>query len=278
MLDNFTRRHRLDYQPCDLRYEYIPSGFRYDLFKLLLEDAHEEEGGFVREYYLYRALSIAISKDYFQCVNADQIYDFYTTDLLVELIIKSKWHELLSLIEEIVERTSIPAKKLNELLSYHNVGYELTCEGHRGPWQVHVKYTTVVEDMERSLEAAAEYPAIVELIASAKKSLADPKNIDIANSIKNSVSALEGYMIEWLQKTHSVKAATLGDAVKEIKSRKLADQNIIESLHQFYIYRNRTPNVGHGSVSMASFSDNDALLINEMAISYINYFSRNKFP
>lgn len=31
MLLNFTRRNKLDYEPCELRYKYVPAAFRYDL-------------------------------------------------------------------------------------------------------------------------------------------------------------------------------------------------------------------------------------------------------
>jgi hypothetical protein len=47
-------------------------------------------------------------------------------------------------------------------------------------------------------------------------------------------------------------------------------------LEQFYIYRNRTENVGHGAPKFAEISREDALMCNEMAVSFINYFHRKE--
>ncbi|MHC2148716.1 hypothetical protein [Pseudomonas sp. 210_17 TE3656] len=274
MFENFTRRNQLDYEPCDLRYKYLPNAFRYDLLKLVIDEIYQEESGVMREYSLYRRLSLATNQDHVQLVGYDDIHENYSSDFIIELLRKAQWHEMLSIAEEVVASTNISAKEVNRLFEYHNIGYELVQDGISAPWQATIKYSVVIEDIGRSLESAAKYPAIVELIERARHALADPKNIDIATSISNSVKALEGFLREWLQDMHSVKAATLGDAVKEIKRQKLADENIIESLHQFYIYRNRTPNIAHGNTTYANATENEALLVNEMAVSFINYFSR----
>lgn len=164
-------------------------------------------------------------------------------------------------------------KEINSLFSYHNVGYEVVRDELDSTKRVEVKYDAVIAELDDTTAAAEKFPVISSLIGAARTALADPKHIDIENSIANSVKALEGFLKEWL-KGKGISTATLGDAVKEIKAKKLADSNIVESLHQFYIYRNKTPNVAHGSSSAASVSENEALLINEMAVSFINYFYR----
>lgn len=95
MFTNFTRRNKLDYEPCQLRYKYIPSAFRYDLLKLLFDKLQDEEGSVVREYCLYRSLSVSINKDHFALFGYDEIHENYSSDLLIELIRKSDWHEVL---------------------------------------------------------------------------------------------------------------------------------------------------------------------------------------
>jgi len=62
--------------------------------------------------------------------------------------------------------------------------------------------------------------------------------------------------------------------VKSLKKLSLCPAHILEALEQFYIYRNRTENVGHGAPTFADISREDALLCNEMAVSFINYFHR----
>lgn len=65
MFQNFTRRHKLDHFESELRYEYVPPPFRYDLYKLV-QDNCGGEMSHVREYALYRGASISINADYFQ--------------------------------------------------------------------------------------------------------------------------------------------------------------------------------------------------------------------
>jgi hypothetical protein len=55
----------LDYEPCELRYQFIPARFRYDLLRLVLENLEEHAGdAHLRQYAVYRHLSLTINKDY----------------------------------------------------------------------------------------------------------------------------------------------------------------------------------------------------------------------
>jgi len=275
MLLNFTRRNRLDYEPCELRYKYVPSAFRYDLLKLFHEKLEDQEDSTIREYALYRNLSTSINKDHIALYGEDDIYQGYSGDLLIDLIRGAEWHEVLSIIEQVINNRFISWKQVNKLFAYHNVGYELVKDDHDGIFKVEVKYDAVIGELNDAAVATEDYPVITALIKAARTALADPKHIDIETSISNSMKALEGYLKEWLN-TQGVSVKSLGDAVKEIKSRKLADINVTESLHQFYLYRNRTPNIGHGSATQSDVTESEALLINEMAASFINYFHRKK--
>lgn len=275
MLLNFTRRNKLDYEPCELRYKYVPAAFRYDLLKLFYEKLEEGEIPVLREYALYRNLSVSINKDHIALYGEDDIHEGYSSDLLIDLIRTAEWHEVLSIIEEVVNQRFVTSRQINRLFAYHNVGYEIVKDDRDGIWKVEVKYDAVIAEMASTEIATEGYPVIAALITAARSALADPKHIDIETSVSNSMKAIEGYLKEWLNE-NGISAATLGDAIKEIKNKKLVDANITESLHQFYIYRNRTPNVGHGSATPSDVTENEALLINEMAASFINYFHRKK--
>jgi len=273
MFENFTRRHKLDYEPCNLVYEYIPSSFKFDLIKLVTEYCHDE-GGTIYEYCLYRGASVSINKDHYQLYGVDDIQEHYTPDLLIELIQKASWHEALSITEYLINDGPLNVKEVNSLFEYHNIGYEVDSNQFNEPAHVIIKYSTVIEENDRALEADIKYKGVKASIETAKKSLIDPKNVDVESSIKNSVDAIEGYLRGWLEEKGYKNSSTLGDAVKTIKREKLVQDNIVESLHQFYIYRNRTENIGHGSPNLADVSVEDALLFNEMAISFVNYFHR----
>lgn len=272
MFENFSRRHKLDYEDCNLRYEYIPNAFRFDLVKSTIEGCEES---IIREYCYYRGASISIGQDHFQLFGVDEIQEFYSSDLFIELIRKAKWHSILSIIEYLLNEGPLYPNDVNELFKYHNVGYEVEEKRHDESFRVVVKYDQLIEENDRAIESDIKYVGVIASIKSAKESLIDPKNIDIENSIRNSISAIEGYLKGWLGEKGYKKVNTLGDAVKLIKKEKLVQDNIIESLHQFYIYRNRIENIGHGAPSLADVTSEDALLFNEMSISFINYIYRS---
>jgi hypothetical protein len=273
MLLNFTRRNKLDYEPCELRYKYVPSAFRYDLLKLFYEKLGEAEASLAREYDLYRNLSVSINKDHIALYGEEDIHEGYSSDFLIELLRTAEWHEVLSIIEQVASARFVSQNQVNKLLVYHNMGYELVKDEADGTLRVEVKYDAVISELANTSIATNRFPLITTLINAARTALSDPKHIDVETSISNSIKALEGYLKVWLSEK-GVSVATLGDAVKEIKNKKLADHNIAESLHQFYIYRSRTPNVGHGSSASSDVTENEALLITEMAASFINYFHR----
>ena len=273
MFENSTRRHKLDYEPRNLVYEYIPSSFRFDLIKLVTQYC-DEGGGSLNEYFLYRGASVSVNKDYYQLYGVDDIQEHYTPDLLVELIQKASWHEALSIVEYLIIKGPLNTKEVNKLFEYHNIGYQVESGQVNEPAHVTVKYSAVIEESDIALKSDIKYAGVKASIETAKKALIDPKNVDIESSIKNSIDAIEGYLRGWLKEKGYKKMATLGDAVKTIKKENLAQENIVESLHQFYIYRNRTENIGHGAPNLAKVSPEDALLFNEMAVSFINYFHR----
>lgn len=117
------------------------------------------------------------------------------------------------------------------------------------------------------------YPTITALLKDARSALAGPQEVSVETFVSSSMKAVKGYLKEWLAKK-GVSVATLGDAVKEIKKKGDVDFAIAESLHQFYVYRNKQPNVGHGSVADSKMTPNDALLVLNMSASFINYFHR----
>jgi len=87
--------------------------------------------------------------------------------------------------------------------------------------------------------------------------------------------AVEGFLKGMLSE-QGKKVSTLGDCIRELKKMKQYPNRILESLEQLYIYRNSEKNIGHGSADYGNYTVEDALLCNEMAISFINYFFKIK--
>ena len=273
MFENFTRRHHLDHVETDLQYEYVPPTLRCDLFKLVRKHCSEDqESATIHEYCVYRGASIAVNSDYYRLYAADDIMEYYSPDLFVDLLLKSEWHEVLSIVEFLINEGPLSRKEVNKLFEYHSVGYEVDRTA-AGDERVVVKYIALIADNDRLLSSDIPFAPVIEAVNAAKQALIDPKNIDVASSVAWSVVAVEAYLRGWLEEK-GLKASTLGGAVKTLRKHSLCPPHIVQSLDHFYIYRNRTENVGHGAPKFADITREDALLCNEMAVSYINYFHR----
>jgi len=273
MFHNFTRRHLLDVPEYDLKYEYIPPSFRFDLYKSIKSDCDKK----VQEYCLYRDSAVSINKNNVRFATVDEIEEYYNPDFFIEMLLEVEWHQILSLVEFYIHEGPLKPNQANELFSYHKVGYryEYVPELLDEPGEVVVHYESLVEDTERIIAADIKYKGVIASIKEAKKALIDPEEINIAHSIKYSIDAVEGFLKGWL-KEREHKASKLGDAIKQLQKNNLCPEHIVKSLEQFYSFRNRTDNIGHGSPEIAPISKEDALLCLEMSTSFINYFHRKE--
>ena len=76
----------------------------------------------------------ADNSDYHRLYGEDDIMEYYTSDLFIDLLQKSEWHEILSIIEYFVNDGLLSKSEVNKLLTYHNVGYEVEKQsGRAGP-------------------------------------------------------------------------------------------------------------------------------------------------
>lgn len=91
--------------------------------------------------------------------------------------------------------------------------------------------------------------------------------------LKSSISAVEGYLKGYLMESGK-KLSTLSDCIKELKKVKICPKNILNSLEQLYIYRNRMKNLVNEAPNYDDLTKDDARLCNQIAVSFINYFFR----
>jgi len=211
-----------------------------------------------------------VNWDYFSLGDVDSIMEWYSPDFFIELLQKCSWHEFLSIVEFLIDQGRLSVDDAEDLFTYHNIGYEIQAD-EEGNQIVVVKYDQLIEDTDHVLEEDIELPGVLSNLEAAKKALHDRKNIDLCNSVKNSVNALEAYLIGMLGDSH---IKTLGNAIKRIRKTSNCPPHIVQALEQFYRYRNATENVGHGAPDLADLVSEEALLCHEMAISLINYFHR----
>lgn len=277
MFQSFSRRNHLDKPIYDLKYEYVPPAFRMDIYKVV--KATCESG--IEEYQLFRDSAISVNKSVSRFYFIEDVEAQYNPDFFIQFLLDLEWHEMLSLIEYFLTSNNLyndiscflNIKEANELFEYHKLGYWVEEEVHRRDLKVRIHYEELIADSIELLSANIPDQSVIESIEAAKKSLIDRKNINIANSIKLSIQAIEGYLRGYF--SNSIRMpATLGDCIKELEKQKLCPLNIIKALENVYIYRSRTENVAHGSPYLGELSVEDALLCNAMAISFINYFHR----
>ncbi len=271
MYKNFTRRHNLDKPKYDLKYEYMPLALRFDIYKLIISRCES----IYQEYSLYRGTSISINKETVMLYSEDDILEYYTSNLLIELLSKCEWHEILSILEYLIINAKFNPNHINELLEYHKVGYIYEHDPfHHSNGQIIVNYNDLIEEKnEIEIIDTSKFQGTIDSLEQAYKYLYIPKEINCAHSIKASIDAIEGFVKKILEEK-GIRTSTLGDAIKELKKKELCPEHICESLLQLYVYRNRTGNVGHGSADVVELEKEDAVLCYRMAISFINYFNK----
>jgi len=208
---------------------------RFDIFKALIEGCESS----VQEYCLYRDGAVSINKPTVRLYSVEDIEERYNPDLFIQMLIDLDWHEMLSIIEFYLDVGPIDADEVNQLFEYHKVAYRIE-SGYLGSKdQVVVYYSELIDDNNQVLDIDIPYKAVKESIEAARNYLTNPQNIDIANSIKSSVNAVEGYLKGYFS-DKGKKLGTLGDCIKELKNDNSYPTNIISCLKQLYIYRNQT--------------------------------------
>lgn len=267
MIENFSRRHQLDKPEYELKYKCIPREFRLDLFKAIREECES----ILHEYSIYRETAISINKESARFSSHDEVAEFYNTDLFTELLLEAQWHEVLSIVEFILTAGITSLDEVNRLFEYHKLGYRVEKELFGGKYKVEVYYEKLIEDNDILIDSDIPYGSVIESIKSAKKYLVEPTHIDVSQSVRASINAIEGYLRGYLHE-RGHRCATLGDCIKKLGEKDMCPEHILKSLKELYIFRNSEDNVGHGSPREAKITTADALLCNRMAISFINYF------
>jgi hypothetical protein len=251
-MKNFSRRHKLDFVQTKTKYETVPLRFRIDILKLIKDSIRDTSDQTHSEYCIYQRSAISISHYFEPLFTLDEIHEFYSSALFYSLLEKAEWHEILSLIEHLVNEEGYQPEEFNELFQYYNLGYEIiipdeeNCFDARPSLIVTVKYDTVLKSCNELLDSEIKYPGVVAQVEAAKDHLIHPKTIDLAASVKNSIGAVEGFLKGQLQ-IKKRKSPTLGESIKILRKTESVSTEILNIVEQMYVFRNRTENVGHGS-------------------------------
>lgn len=97
--------------------------------------------------------------------------------------------------------------------------------------------------------------------------MSDRQNPDYRNSIKESISAVEGFAMKLLNH----ESITLGKAIPQLKNKYGLHQNLLASLHKLYAYTCDEDGVRHGSPNQSTVTYSEAKFTLVACTNFINY-------
>lgn len=210
--------------------------------------------GFARHlwYYYYKQPITDIPS------NATQI-----RDVIQERFFDAPWNEVYDLLECIVEieRSGDLEKEFNKVLERELAGYRLI-EHH---------FIAVTDEQEvAALQEALghdKFGSVTAHLSQALLLLSDRKNPDYRNSMKESISAVEG-AARLLTKNDK---ATLGDALKLLEQTNGLHGALREGFSKLYGYTSDADGIRHSLMDKSTLTAADAKLFLLLCTSFINY-------
>lgn len=177
----------------------------------------------------------------------------------------AKWHEVYDFMEFVIEALMQEKPRLAEC-----VNHVLTIEMSAYRF-VDGKLVDITNEQERNMleEALADtrFAAVAAHLDRALSLLADRKQPDYRNSIKESISAVEAMA----RLVSGNEKATLGEALRELeKSRKL-HAALKDGFSKLYGYTNDEHGIRHAMLEEPDLTHNDAKYFLLSCTSFVNY-------
>lgn len=182
----------------------------------------------------------------------------------------ANWHEIYSFIEETIEHypPSLLKQKIdfihsiNNILERENSAYRLI-----GNEITPITSEQEIQSIEEALESTNSYSGIQQHLNQALKLMSDRQNPDYRNSIKESVSALEGLC----QKILSKDKVTLGDAIGQIEKQFPIHSALKNSIKSLYGYTSDGDGIRHAMLEESNLTYIDAKFMLVACTNFINY-------
>jgi hypothetical protein len=179
----------------------------------------------------------------------------------------AKWFEVYDFIEFIAQNGPEETKKTfikfcNDFLEQENSAYRFVDE------QIaEVTSQVEIESVEAALHAAAPYAGVTRHLESALSLMADRKNPDYRNSIKESISAVES-LAKHIAKDPS---ATLGVVLKELERRRTLHPALKSAFSSLYGYTSDTQGIRHALLDEPTLTKTDARFMLVCCSAFVNY-------
>lgn len=181
-----------------------------------------------------------------------------------------KWYETYDFIENTIEYYPTwyvsPNFKfiddLNNVLERENSAYRIINEH-----VIEITSEQEILSIEETLEKSSPYSGVQQHVQQALKLMSDRQNPDYRNSIKESVSALEGMCQKILKKDK----VTLGDAISQIEKQYPIHPALKASIKSLYGYTSDADGIRHAMLDESNLSYIDAKFMLVACTNFINY-------
>jgi hypothetical protein len=178
-----------------------------------------------------------------------------------------KWYEIYDFIEFCVDlfpfNNKDPfIKMLNSSLTEGNSAYRIINEK-----VVEITSEQEIQSIEEALKTTNPYSGIQQHLNQALQLMSDQQNPDYRNSIKESVSALEGLC----QKILNKDKVTLGDAIGQIEKQFPIHPALKSSIKSLYGYTSDGDGIRHAMLEESNLTYIDAKFMLVACTNFINY-------
>ena len=180
------------------------------------------------------------------------------------------WHEIYSLIEETIEHYPYQRvsnkdsfiTNINNMLERENSAYRIINDEI-----IPITSEQEIQSIETALENTNQYLGVQQHLNQALKLMSDRQKPDYRNSIKESVSALEGMCQKILKKDK----VTLGDAIGQIEKQYPIHPALKASIKSLYGYTSDADGIRHAMLDESNLSYIDAKFMLVACTNFINY-------
>ena len=201
----------------------------------------------------------------------DQIpYSLEQTIQEIEILFfkKFQWYEVYNFLQACIESFSCDEDKekfillLNDCLKVENSAYRI----------INIQITEItseqeIQSVEEALLNSNPYSGVQQHLKQALQLMSDRQNPDYRNSIKESVSALEGMC----QKILNKEKVTLGDAIGQIEKQHPIHPALKASIKSLYGYTSDGDGIRHAMLEESKLTYIDAKFMLVACTNFINY-------
>jgi hypothetical protein len=217
------------------------------------------------EYQLFLLLAHNFFKE-----TTDSVSSFYTPALtrVREYFFGCLWHGVYDLIEFLAEAILNRSKKtefietINQILKEEMAGYRFVSDHI-----VQITSEEEIAEIEQSVNLSGPLKPVTEHFRQALALMADRKNPDHRNSIKESISAIESLskIVSGLPKT------TLGPALNAVEKKTKIHSDLKEAFQKLYGYTSDAQGIRHALMREPTLDFEDAKFMLVSCSAFVNY-------